>query len=76
MIAYFPGTVALATITAPVVVFNVMPEGQVPLCATVALPLPPKVIGVPEISSFNVTFAIAVPPVAGAVPFSVTALIM
>ena len=51
-----------------------MPEGHVLICATVALPAVPSVAGAPLIISFAAILFIATPPVAGAVPFSPTAL--
>ena len=47
-----------------------MPEGHVPLCATVALPAAPSVAGTPFTLSFAAILFIAKPPVAGAEPFS------
>ena len=49
-----------------------MPVGHTPDSATVAFPVVPNVAGTPFTLSFAATFGIAVPPVAGAVPASVT----
>ena len=59
-----------ATVIAPVVVLSVIPTGQVPLVATVALPVVPSVAATPFTLSFAAILFIATPPVAGAVPFS------
>ena len=50
-----------------------MPTGHEPLVATVALPAAPSVAATPLTLSFAAILFIATPPVAGAVPFSVTA---
>ena len=61
---------------APVLVLSVMPLGQLPLVAIVALPLAPRVAGWPLTVSLLVTLAIGVLAVpAVAVPDSVTGLI-
>ncbi len=49
-----------------------MPDGQVPLVATVALPVVPSVAATPFTLSFAAILFIATPPVSGAEPFSVT----
>ena len=49
-----------------------MPTGHVPLVATVALPAVPSVAATPFTLSFAAILFIATPPVAGAVPLSVT----
>ncbi len=60
-------------VIAPLVVLSAMPEGQVPLCATVALPAPPSVAGAPFTVSFAATLAIGVDAVpATVVPLSGT----
>ena len=63
-----------ATVTAPVVVFNVIPVGHVPLCETVAFV--PIIAGLPFTISLLAMLVIAVPPVEGVVPFSVTGLML
>ena len=61
---------------APVLVLSVMPLGQLPLVAIVALPLAPRLAGWPLTVSLLVTLAIGVLAVpAVAVPDSVTGLI-
>jgi hypothetical protein len=56
---------------APLVVLSAMPDGQVPLCATVALPAPPIVAGAPLTVSLATTFAMGVLAVpATAVPLA------
>ena len=73
---YTPGATVLATSMAPVLVLSVMPLGQLPLVAIVALPLAPRVAGWPLTVSLLVTLAIGVLAVpAVAVPDSVTGLI-
>ena len=53
-----------------------MPEGHVPLCATVALPVAPNTAAAPLTVSFTATFAIGVDAVpAIAVPVSITGAI-
>jgi hypothetical protein len=47
-------------VIAPVVELSAMPAGQVPLCATVALPVPPSVAAAPFTVSFAATLAIGV----------------
>ena len=51
-----------------------MPTGHVPLVATVALPAAPSVAATPFTLSFAAILFIATPPVAGAEPYSLTAL--
>jgi hypothetical protein len=72
VIEYTPGGVPLATEIAPVEVFNVIPVGHVPLCEIVELV---NVEGTPFVESFERTFVIAMPPVAGTVPLSVIGII-
>ena len=60
-------------VIAPDAVFSAIPAGQVPLCATVALPDAPSVAAAPLTVSFAATSAIGVDAVpATAVPVSVT----
>src|SRR5580658_4925421 len=73
---YTPGPTAAVVVMAPVVVLSAIPAGHVPLCATVALPAPPKVAAAPFTVSFEATFAIGVEAVpATAVPVSATGMI-
>ncbi len=68
-----PGATAAVVVIAPVVVLSVIPDGQVPLWATVALPVPPSVAGAPFTVSFAATLptgVLAAP--ATAVPLSAT----
>ena len=70
-----PGGTLAATLMAPVPVLSVMPAGQVPLVAMVALPLAPRVACWPLTLSLAATLAIGVLAVpATAVPDSVTGL--
>ena len=72
---YVPGGTLAATLMAPVPVLSVMPAGQVPLVAMVALPLAPRVACWPLTLSLAATLAIGVLAVpATAVPDSVTGL--
>src|SRR5580704_9955332 len=72
MTAYTPGGTAAVVVTAPVAVLSEMPAGQVPDCATVALPLPPSVAAAPLTVPPAATVAIGVDGVpATAVPVAV-----
>ena len=62
-------------VIAPVVVLRLSPAGQVPDCATVALPLAPRVAGGPFTVPPAATFAIGVEGVpATAVPVATVAM--
>ena len=76
MTLYDPGATVAVVVTAPVAVFNAIPGGQLPLCATDALPVAPNTAAVPLTVSFEATFAIGVDAVpAAAVPVSATGTI-
>ena len=64
-------------VTAPVVVLRLRPDGQVPDCATVALPLAPSVAGEPLTVPPAATLAMGVDGVpAVAVPLAVAGMML
>src|SRR5271156_1778033 len=70
---YTPGGTAAVVVTAPVVVLSVMPAGQLPDCATVALPVAPSVAAAPLTVAPAATLAMGVDAVpATAVPVAAT----
>src|SRR5580700_5488467 len=75
--AYTPGGTAAVVVTAPLVVLRVMPAGQVPDCATVALPPAPRVAAAPLTVPPAATLAIGVEAVpATAVPLAVAGMML
>src|ERR1700691_198772 len=75
--AYTPGGTAAVVVTAPLVVLSVMPAGQLPDCATVALPPAPRVAAAPLTVPPAATFAMGVDGVpATAVPVAVAGMML
>src|SRR5580658_1283823 len=74
---YTPGATAAVVVIAPVVVLRVIPAGQLPDCATVALPVVPSVAGEPLTVPPAATLAMGVDGVpAVAVPLAVAGMML